>query len=73
MFSYLSILFSDYKTKNLLTPWKLGSTRQYKWLFWDYIDTFEWYIFQLIFGLNPDLSRCNFFEFSWVGKVTNGI
>ena len=32
--------------------------------------TFDWYLFQLIMHLNPDLSCCNSFTLSSVDKVT---
>ena len=72
MCTVLSFLFLSDKTKSLFTPWKHGSIKKSKYIFGDFIDTFDWYLFQLIVLLKPDFNCCNSFALSWVDKVTTG-
>ena len=65
-------LFSNDKTKSLLTPLKFGSIKQSKYWFCTFTDTFDWYLFQLIVLLKPDFNWSNSFTFSRVDKVTTG-
>ena len=50
--------------KNLFTPWKLGSIKS--------VDTFYWYLSQLIVLLKPDFNYSSSFPLPWVNKVTTG-
>ena len=52
--------------------WKLGSIKYYKYGFDAGIVTIDWYLFQLIVHLRPDLICCNSFALSRVDKVTTG-
>ena len=61
MCTFLSSLFSNNKTKSLFTPWKLGSIKKSKYWFFICIETFDWYLFQLIFLLKPDFNCSNSF------------
>ena len=72
MCTVLSSLFSNNKTKSLFTPWKFGSIAKSKYRFGTYIDTFDWYFFQLIVLLEPNFNCRNTFVLSWVHKVTIG-
>ena len=36
------------------------------------IDTFDWYLFQLIVLSKPDFNCRSYFALSWVDKVTTG-
>ena len=60
-------LSSNDKTKSLSTPWKLGSIKLSKYWFVPSIDTFIWYLFQLIIFLKLDFDNCNSFAIilSW--------
>ena len=55
MYTFLSPSFSNDKTKNLFTPWKLGSIKKSKYWFTPSVGTFVWYLFQLIVLLKPHL------------------
>ena len=66
-----SSLLKDH-TKSLLTPWKRGSTKWYKYRFCAYAFGYDWYLFQLIVLLKPDFNCWSTFVLSWVGKVTTG-
>ena len=72
MCTVLSFLFLSDKTKSLFTPWKHGSIKKSKYIFGDFIDTFDWCLFQLIVLLKPDFNCCNRFALSWVDEVTTG-
>ena len=37
-----------------------------------FIETFDWYLFQVVVLLKPDCNCCNSFALSWVHKVTTG-
>ena len=41
-------------------------------MFWLSINTFDWYLFQLIVLLKPDINCCNSSSLFWVDKVTTG-
>ena len=60
------------KTKTLFTPWKFGPIKKFKFKFGDYINTFDWYLFQLIILLKPDINSGKSFTLSSVEKVTIG-
>ena len=60
---------SNAKTKSLCTPWKLGSTKWFKFGFCTNYG-FDRYLFQLITPLNFDFNCCNNLALSWVDKVT---
>ena len=72
MCTVLSFLFLSDKTKSLFTPWKHGSIKKSKYIFADFIGTFDWYLFQLIVLLKPDFNCCNRFALSLVDEVTTG-
>ena len=57
---------SNAKTKSLFTPWKIGSTKWFKFGFWGNNSGFGTYLFQLIVNCG------NNFALSWVDKVTTG-
>ena len=72
MSTFLSLSFSNDKTKSLLTPWKIGSIKKAKYWFTPSADTFVWYLFQLMVLLKPDFNFCNSFALYWIGKVETG-
>ena len=58
-FKTCSLWFID-KAKCLFISWKLGSIKKYKYQLILSLDTFGWYLFQIIVLLKPDFnySRC---------------
>ena len=42
---FVSLSFSNDKTKILFTPWKPGSIKKSKYGFTPSVDTFVWYLF----------------------------
>ena len=74
MCTFLPSSFSKNKTKNLFTPWKLGSIKKYKYWFYLSGETFGWYLFQWIALLKPDFNCCNNYleSLPWVDKVMTG-
>ena len=68
----LSASFSNRKTRNLFTPWKLGSTKWFKFGFCSNNSGFDRYLFQLTVLLKRDFNWGNTFALSWVYKVTTG-
>ena len=68
----LCVLFSKAKRKSLLTPWKLGSIKWFKFGLWSNTSGFDTYLVQLIVLLKPDFNYGNNFASSWVDKVTTG-
>ena len=72
MCTVLSTLFSNNKTKILFTPWKLGSIKKSQYGFGACIDTFDWYLFQLVVLSKPNFNYYNSFASSWVHKVESG-
>ena len=63
---------SNDKTKSLLTPWKLGSIKWFKFGFYCSSSGFGKYLFQLIVLLKPDFNYGNNFALSCNDKVTTG-
>ena len=55
---------SNGKTKSLFTPWKLGLIKKSEHPFTLSVDTFDWYLFQLIALLKPDLNCSSSFALS---------
>ena len=53
------------RTKNLFTPWKVGSTKKYKHWFSLSIDTFDWYLFSLTALLKPAFKYSSSFTLSY--------
>ena len=72
MCTFLLPSFLNDKTKSLFTSWKLGSMKKSKYWFTPSVDTFVWYLFQLIVLLKPDFNCSNSFALSWVDNVTTG-
>ena len=70
VYDVLSVSFSNYNTKSLFTPWKLGSIKWTRYEFWDICSTFDWYLFQLRIRLNLNLTFSSHFGLSWVDDVT---
>ena len=68
----LCVSFSNAKTKSLFIPWRLASTKWFKFAFCANNSGFARYSFQLIVLLKPDFKCGNNFELSWVDKVTTG-
>ena len=64
--------FSNTKTKSLVTPWKLGSIKWFKFAFSANNSGFGRYLFQLFVILKPDFNCGNNYALSWVDKVTTG-
>ena len=63
---------SNSKTKSLFTPWKYKSIKKSKYWFILSVDTFDWYLFQLIVLVKPDVNCSSSFVLSWFDKVTTG-
>ena len=59
-------------TKALFIPWKLGSTKWFKYVFCLYVLGSDWYLFQLIVLLKRDFNCWRKFVFSCFDKVTTG-
>ena len=59
-------------TKSLFTPWKLGLTKWFKYLFCAYVFGSDWYLFQLIVLLKPDFNCWSNFALPWIDKVITG-
>ena len=68
--TFLSCPFSSNKTKSVFTPWKLRSIKKSKYLFRLSVETFGWYLFELIVLLKPDFNFYGSFTLSWVTKGT---
>ena len=62
-------LFSNDKIKSLFIPWKYESIKLSKYWLCFCIDTFHWYLFQLIALLKPDFNCCNRSTLSSVDKI----
>ena len=60
------------KTKSLFTPWKLGTTKKFKYLFQAWYVLLKWNLFQLIVLSKLDSNCFNSFLLSRVDKVTSG-
>ena len=63
---------SNAKTKSLFTPWKLGSTKWFKFEFSLNNSGFDRYLLHLTVLLKPDFNYNNNFALSWVDKVATG-
>ena len=53
-------------------PWKLGSIKNFKYLFCVCPVILDWYLFQLIVLWKSDSNCFNNFTLSWVDKVATG-
>ena len=60
------------KTKSLFSPWKLSTTKQFKFGFCANNAGFDRYLLQLIVLLKPDFNYGYKFTLSSVDKVTTG-
>ena len=60
---------SHFQTIKQFTPWKFWSNKKSKYLFCLSVETFDWYLFQIIVLLKPDFNCYNSFALSWVDKV----
>ena len=65
--------FSNARTKNLFTPWKLSSIKWFKFAFCANNSGFARYLLQAVVLLKLILNFGNNFKLSWVDKVTTGI
>ena len=72
MCTFLSPSFFNDKKQSLFTPWKAGSIKKSTYCFCPSVDTFVWYLFQLIVLLKPDFNCYNSFALFWIDKVTTG-
>ena len=68
----LCVSSSNVKTKSLLAPWKLGSTKWFKFEFCATNSGLDRYLFQLIVLLKPDFNCGYKFALSLVDKVSTG-
>ena len=68
----ISPSFSNVELKSLLTPWKLSSTKWFRFGFCANNYGFDNYLFQLITLLKPDYNCWSSLELSCVDKVTTG-
>ena len=66
---YFNLLISSYNSF-----WNDYSPAIKKSKYWCIVsvDTFDWYLFQLIAILKPDFNYSSSFALSWVDKVTTG-
>ena len=69
MCTFLSPSFSNDKTKDLFTPWELGSIKKSRYWFCLSVDAFVWYLSQLIVLLKPNFNCCNGFALFIVDKI----
>ena len=69
---YPTALSSDNKANSLLVFSKFGSSRDINTRFYIYIDTFDWYLFQLTVLLDPDFKCCYMFLLCWLKGVITG-
>ena len=72
MCAILSVIFSIDNTKITFIPWKIWWIKWSKYWFCACVDTFDWYLLQLIVHVNLDFSCSSRFVLSWICKVTTG-
>ena len=72
MYTVLSSLLSNNKTKNRFTPWKAVLIKKFKYELGACTASFDSYTFQLAILLKPDFNCSSSFALSWVDKFTTG-
>ena len=59
--------------KSLFIPWKIRSSKWFKYLLCGYVYGYDWYLLQLIVLFKPDFNFWSSVVLSWVDKVTTFI